>query len=251
MRLKDKVAVVTGAAQGFGLGIAQRFVEEGAKVLVVDLQGEKAEAAAEGLSGPGSALGHGADVADRGAVEAMLERAESALGPVDILVNNAGVTHLPMPMEEVTESDFDRIFAVNIKAIYLASQLLVPRLKTRGQGGAIVNVSSTAGISPRPNLTWYNASKGWVNTATESMAVELAPAGIRVNAICPVAGETPLLQSFMGQDTPEIRAKFLSTIPMGRFTTPKDIGDAAVFLASEEAGMVTGQCMKVDGGRCI
>ncbi|QPM91769.1 glucose 1-dehydrogenase [Pseudooceanicola algae] len=245
MRLKDKVAVVTGAAQGFGEGIARRFAEEGAKVLVVDLQGDKADAVAAQIGG----IGMGVNVASRDALEAMFDRAEAELGPVDILVNNAGVTHLPQPMQDVTEEDFDRIFAVNMKAIFHAAQLLVPRMAERG--GAVINVSSTAAISPRPNLTWYNASKGWVNTVTQSMAVELAPKGIRVNAICPVAGETPLLQSFMGQDTPEVRAKFLSTIPIGRFTTPQDIGDAAVFLASPESGMVTGLCMTVDGGRCI
>ncbi|NBR90078.1 MAG: glucose 1-dehydrogenase, partial [Rhodobacteraceae bacterium] len=172
------------------------------------------------------------------------------MGRVDILVNNAGVTHLPKPMEEVSEDDFDRVFAVNCKSIYLFAQALLPHMKRNGSGN-ILNVASTAGLSPRPRLNWYNASKGWVITATKAMAVELAPAGIRVNALCPVAGETPLLASFMGEDTPEMRAKFLSTIPLGRFSTPEDMGNAACYLCSDEASMITGVAMEVDGGRCI
>ncbi|QOL81733.1 SDR family oxidoreductase [Pseudooceanicola spongiae] len=246
MRLQGKTAIVTGAAQGFGEGIARRFAEEGAHVMVADLKGELAHNVASEIGG----LGHGIDITDPDSLLTMFDRAEAELGPIDILVNNAGVTHLPQRMEDVSEEDFDLIYAVNVKAIYRAAKILVPRMKQQGSG-AILNISSTAGISPRPNLTWYNASKGWVNTATRSMAVELAPFGIRVNAVNPVAGETPLLQSFMGEDTPEVRAKFLSSIPMGRFTTPKDIADAALYLCSDEAGMVTGLCMTVDGGRCI
>jgi 3-oxoacyl-[acyl-carrier protein] reductase len=170
-------------------------------------------------------------------------------GQVDILVNNAGVTHLPKPMEDVTEEEFDRVFAVNCKSVYLTARELVPHMKANG--GAILNVASTAGLSPRPRLNWYNASKGWMITATKTMAVELAPMKLRVNAICPVAGETPLLSSFMGEDTPEMRAKFLSTIPIGRFSTPEDMGNAACFLCSDEASMITGVAMEVDGGRCI
>jgi 3-oxoacyl-[acyl-carrier protein] reductase len=180
----------------------------------------------------------------------MAEAANAAWGRVDILVNNAGITHLPAPMEEVSEADFDRVMAVNMKSVYLTARALVPGMKAAGKG-AILNVASTAGVSPRPRLNWYNASKGWMITATKAMAVELAPSGVRVNAINPVAGETPLLKSFMGEDTPEIRAKFLSTIPLGRFSTPEDMGNAACFLCSDEAGMITGVAMEVDGGRCI
>jgi 3-oxoacyl-[acyl-carrier protein] reductase len=156
----------------------------------------------------------------------------------------------------VGEADFDRIVAVNMKAIYRAMVEVVPRFKAQAAGaggirGVVLNVASTAGVSPRPRLGWYNASKGWVITATRANAVELAPFGIRVNALNPVAGETPLLKSFMGEDTPEMRAKFLSTIPIGRFSTPEDLGNAASWLCSDEAGMVTGVCMEVDGGRCI
>jgi 3-oxoacyl-[acyl-carrier protein] reductase len=180
----------------------------------------------------------------------MVDATLGAYGRLDILVNNAGITHYPALLEEVTEQDFDKVFAVNCKSVFLTAQSIVPVMKKQGQG-AILNVASTAGVSPRPRLNWYNASKGWMNTATKAMAVELAPQGIRVNAINPVAGETPLLKVFMGEDTPEIRAKFLSTIPIGRFSTPSDMGNAACFLCSDEASMVTGVCMEVDGGRCI
>jgi 3-oxoacyl-[acyl-carrier protein] reductase len=191
-----------------------------------------------------------ADVGDDAAVARMAARATGAFGRVDILVNNAGVTHLPAPLEEIGEADFDRVLRVNAKSVFLTARHLVPAMKARGSG-AIVNVASTAALSPRPRLSWYNASKGWMVTATKAMAVELAPFGIRVNALCPVAGETPLLKSFLGEDTPEMRAKFLATIPLGRFSTPQDIGNAAAFLASDEAAMLTGVALEVDGGRCI
>ncbi|MCH2068008.1 SDR family oxidoreductase [Shimia sp.] len=247
MRLQNKTAIITGGAQGFGAGIVDKFLAEGAKVLVADINGDMAATkAAEHEDATPCTV----DVADAASVQSMIDTALSAWGHIDIIVNNAGVTHLPAPMETVTESDFDRVFAVNCKSIYLIAQALVPHMKSR-QTGAILNVSSTAGLSPRPNLNWYNASKGWVNTATKAMAVELAPHGIRVNAINPVAGETPLLASFMGEDTPEIRAKFLSTIPLGRFSQPEDMGNAAAFLCSDEASMITGTLMEVDGGRCI
>lgn len=245
MRLEGKIAIVTGAGSGFGAGIARKFAAEGARVLVADLNEAAARAVAEEVGGAAC----GVDVADGNSVLAMAGAAE-ALGPVDILVNNAGITHLPAPMEEVAETDFDRVFAVNCKSVFLTARAFVPGMKARGSG-AILNVASTAGLSPRPRLNWYNASKGWMITATKTMAVELAPEGIRVNAICPVAGDTPLLKSFMGEDTPEMRAKFLSTIPIGRFSTPEDMGNAACFLCSDEASMVTGVAMEVDGGRCI
>ncbi len=245
MRLEGKIAIVTGAGSGFGAGIARKFAAEGARVMVADVNETAARAVAEEIGGLACAV----DVADGGSVAAMARAAE-ALGPVDILVNNAGITHLPAPMEEVAETDFDRVFAVNCKSVFLTARAFVPGMKARGRG-AILNVASTAGLSPRPRLNWYNASKGWMITATKTMAVELAPEGVRVNAICPVAGDTPLLKSFMGEDTPEMRAKFLSTIPIGRFSTPEDMGNAACFLCSDEAAMVTGVAMEVDGGRCI
>ncbi|MDU8943522.1 SDR family oxidoreductase [Ovoidimarina sediminis] len=246
MRLEGKTAIVTGAGSGFGAGIARAFAREGAEVLAADINGDAAQALAEEIGARHSAT----DVADGESVRAMAGAALEAWGRIDILVNNAGITHLPAPMEEVSEEDFDRVLAVNVKSIYLTAREIVPAMKHAGQG-AILNIASTAGVSPRPRLNWYNASKGWVITATRAMAVELAPSGIRVNALNPVAGETPLLKSFMGEDTPEMRAKFLSTIPLGRFSTPEDMANAALYLCSDEASMVTGVAMEVDGGRCI
>ena len=254
MRLKDKVALVTGAGSGFGEGIARKFVDEGAKVLVVDIHGEAAARVAAALGD--HAQPFVADVSRAVDTRAMLDEVERVFGPLDILVNNAGVGHVPQPLEALEDSDFERIVAVNMRAIYFAMREAVPRFKARapdarGLRGVVLNIASTAGVSPRPRLCWYNASKGWVITATRASAVELAPAGIRVNALNPVAGETPLLATFMGEDTPEMRAKFLSTIPIGRFSTPEDLGNAACFLCSDEASMITGVAMEVDGGRCI
>lgn len=246
MRLQGKTAIVTGGASGFGAGIARKFAAEGASVLIADLNLDLAQDVAKETGGQAVKV----DVASNESVQSLAETALANLGRVDILVNNAGITHLPKPMQDVTEDEFDRVLAVNCKSVYLTARHLVPVMTAAGKG-AILNVASTAGLSPRPKLNWYNASKGWMITATKTMAVELAPAGVRVNAICPVAGETPLLKSFMGEDTPEIRAKFLSTIPIGRFSTPEDMGNAACFLCSDEAGMVTGVAMEVDGGRCI
>jgi 3-oxoacyl-[acyl-carrier protein] reductase len=246
MRLAEKTAIVTGAASGFGAGIARRFAAEGAAVMVADINAEAAQALAGEIGG----IAHGVDVSAAGSVAAMAAAARDAWGRIDILVNNAGITHLPKPMEDVTEEEFDRVFAVNAKSVYLTAREAVPMMKAAGRG-AILNIASTAGVSPRPRLNWYNASKGWMITATKAMAVELAPFGVRVNALNPVAGETPLLKSFMGEDTPEIRAKFLATIPLGRFSTPEDMANAALYLCSDEASMVTGVAMEVDGGRCI
>ena len=248
MRLAGKIAIVTGAASGFGEGIARKFVAEGARVVVADRDGDGARRVADAL-GP-SADSVRADVTRAADVEAMVRTAIERFDGLDILVNNAGMGHLPQPLESLDEAEFDRILAVNVKAIYLAAKEVVPRFKAQKRG-VILNIASTAGVSPRPRLTWYNASKGWVITATRSMAVELAPFGIRVCALNPVAGETPMLKTFMGEDTPEVRAKFLATIPIGRFSTPEDLGNAACFLCSDEASMITGVCMEVDGGRCI
>ncbi|MES1162477.1 MAG: glucose 1-dehydrogenase [Rhizobacter sp.] len=248
MRMKDKVAIVTGGGSGFGAGIVRKFVAEGAQVIVADLNLEAALDIAAAAGPAARALR--VDVADATDVRLMMEAAELHFGHLDVLVNNAGVGHLPQPLEELPEEQFDRIAAVNMKAVYLAMREVVPRFKERKKG-VVLNIASTAGVSPRPRLAWYNASKGWVITATRANAVELAPFGIRVNALNPVAGETPLLKTFMGEDTPEMRAKFLSTIPIGRFSTPEDLGNAACFLCSDEASMITGVCMEVDGGRCI
>jgi 3-oxoacyl-[acyl-carrier protein] reductase len=251
MRLQGKIAIVTGGGSGFGEGIVRKFVAEGAQVLVADRDVASAErvAAATGASALRT------DVAVAADVKRMVDTAFERFGGLDILVNNAGIGHVPQALEGLPEDEFDRVLAVNVKSIYLAAREVVPRFKAQkeraGRGGVILNMASTAGVSPRPRLAWYNASKGWVITATRAMAVELAPFGIRVVALNPVAGETPLLKTFMGEDTPEMRAKFLSTIPIGRFSTPEDLGNAACFLCSDEASMITGVCMEVDGGRCI
>ena len=248
MRLENKTAIVTGGASGFGAGIAAKFVSEGAQVLIADINGTAAATLAEELGDRATSLA--VDVSKRDSVEALAATALERFGHLDILVNNAGVTHLPSAMEQVSEADFDRVLAVNVKSVYLFAQALLPHMKARRQG-VILNIASTGAVSPRPRLVWYNASKGWLVTATKAMAIELAPLGIRVNAINPVAGDTPLLKSFMGEDTPEMRAKFLSSIPIGRFSTPADIGNAACYLCSDEASMVTGVALEVDGGRVI
>lgn len=246
MQLKDKVAIVTGGASGFGAGIVQAFATAGAKVVVADLAYEAAQQVAAPIEG----LATHTDVSDSASVSRMTQETLEAFGRIDILVNNAGITHPRGALEDISEADFDRVLAVNVKSVYLTARNIVPQMKAQGSG-AILNIASTAGLSPRPQLNWYNASKGWMVTATKTMAVELAPDKIRVNALCPVAGETPLLASFMGGDTPETRAAFLSTIPLGRFSTPDDMGSAATFLCSDAASMITGAALEVDGGRCI
>jgi len=248
MRLNGKVAIVTGGGSGFGEGIVKRFAAEGAKLVVADINEDAAKrVAAETGNG---AIAVKADVSVGGEVKAMVDAAVKAFGRLDILINNAGYTHRNGPMLEVDEATFDRIYAVNVKSIYLAAQHAVPVFRTHG-GGMILNIASTAGVRPRPGLTWYNGSKGAAITLTRSMAVELAPEKIRVCAINPVAGETGMLHLFMGEDTPEKRAQFKASVPLGRLSTPKDIANAALFLCSDEAEFLTGVCLEVDGGRCI
>ena len=248
MRLKDKSAIVTGAGSGFGKGIAMRFAKEGARVGVVDINAEAAREVASQIGN--SAFAMEADVSIDGDVSRMVQEALDRWGQLDILVNNAGTTHRNQPMTEVTEEEYERIFAVNVKSVYLSAKHIVPVMKKQGFG-VILNVASTAGVRPRPGLVWYNTSKGAMMTATKAMAIELAGEKIRVNAINPVAGETGMLHLFMGEDTPEKRAKFISSIPLGRLSLPEDMANAALFLCSDEAEMITGLCMEVDGGRCI
>ena len=248
MRLKDKTAIVTGAGSGFGKGIAMRFAKEGARVGVIDINAEAAREVASQIGN--SAFAMEADVSIDGDVSRMVQEALDRWGQLDILVNNAGTTHRNQPMTEVTEEEYERIFAVNVKSVYLGAKHVVPVMKKQGFG-VILNVASTAGVRPRPGLVWYNTSKGAMMTATKAMAIELAGEKIRVNAINPVAGETGMLHLFMGEDTPEKRAQFISSIPLGRLSLPEDMANAALFLCSDESEMITGLCMEVDGGRCI
>ena len=246
MRLKNKIAIVTGGGSGFGAGIVKKFIQEGAKVVVADINLENAKKVAMDTGGFAVEV----DVSNSLSFKNMVDKTLEKFGKIEIMVNNAGITHLPNSMENISEAEFDKIFAVNSKSVFFSAKYLVPKMTSIG-GGNILNVASTAGISPRPNLSWYNATKGWMISATKAMAIELASKRIRVNALAPVAGETSLLKSFMGGDTPEKREKFLLTIPIGRFSTPNDMGNAACFLCSEEASMITGVVLQVDGGRCI
>lgn len=251
MRLADKVAIVTGGGSGFGEGIARRFAEEGARVVVGDLQEANGERVAAAIrEAGGEARFVRADVAKGDEVRALVEETVAAFGGLDVMVNNAGITHRNGPMLEVSEEVFDRLYAVNVKSLYLAALHVVPVFRERG-GGVFINVASTAGLRPRPGLTWYNGTKGAAITLTKSMAAELGPEGIRVNAINPVMGETGLLDDFIGGDSPEKRAKVIAGIPLGRLSRPLDVANAALFLASGEAEFITGVCLEVDGGRCV
>ncbi|MBI3958669.1 MAG: SDR family oxidoreductase [Chloroflexi bacterium] len=252
MQLQDRVAVITGAASGFGAGIARRFAAEGAQVIVADinLAGAEQEAAAIREQG-GRVHAVRVDVSSNASMAALVQETLAHAGRMDIFVNNAGTTHKNGPLLSVDEATFDRVYAVNVKSIYLSVMHVVPVFRQQG-GGVFLNIASTAGVRPRPGLTWYNGTKGAVITLTKSLAGELAAEKIRVNAINPVAGDTPLLAQFLpGEDTPEIRQKFISTIPLGRFSQPEDIAKAALFLCSDEAEFITGVCLEVDGGRCI
>jgi 3-oxoacyl-[acyl-carrier protein] reductase len=247
-RLAGKTAIITGAASGFGEGMAKRFAEEGANVVVADLNLKGAQKVAAAIGGKSIAV-H-ADVTRKDEVENMVQTAADQFGRIDVMVNNAGFTYRNGSLLEVDESTFDLITGVNMKSIYYSTLAVVPIMEAQG-GGSIITTASTAGLRPRPGLTWYNASKGWAISATKSMAIELAPKKIRVNCLCPVAGETPMLGLFMGEDTPEKRAQFKATVPLGRLSTPLDVANAALWLASDEAEFITGVALEVDGGRCI
>ncbi len=248
-QLQGKVAIVTGGAAGFGEAIVRLFVAEGARVMIADLAADKGQALAKELGA--AAAFQPCDVASGPAVAELVQRCAQHFGVPDIVVNNAGTTPANQPMLQVDEATFDRMFAVNVKSIYHMAHAVVPLMRQRG-AGVILNVGSTAGIRPRPGLTWYNGSKGAVNLLSKSMAVELGPDGIRVNAICPVIGETALLEKFMGvPDTPENRARFISTIPLGRLSRPSDVAAAALFLASDAAHFISGVEFPVDGGRTV
>lgn len=249
MRLKNKVAIVTGAASGFGAEIARQYIAEGAMVVVADINDAGAKSIAESL-GP-NAMAVTCDVTQRASIDVLVAKTVENFSRLDIVINNAGWTHKNQPMLDVDEATFDRVYNINVKSIFHMTHATVPLMRKQG-GGVILNIGSVAGIRPRPGLTWYNSSKGAVNLLSKSMAVELGPDKIRVNVICPVMGATGLLESFMGMsDTPENRQRFIATIPLGRLSEPKDVARAAVYLGSEDAEFITGIEFPVDGGRTV
>jgi 3-oxoacyl-[acyl-carrier protein] reductase len=251
MRLEGKTAIVTGSGSGFGEGIAHTLARQGAAVIVNDVNKDGGNrVASEITDGGGRAIFIAADVTSADDVQTMVNQAVEAFGGLDILVNNAGVSHKRKPMLDVTEDELDRILAVNVKGLFHTVSAAIPAMRNAG-GGAIINIASTGAVRPRPGLTWYNTTKGAVTTLTKSMAVELADDKIRVNAVNPVAGDTPLLATFLGEDTPKNREAFRQTVPLGRLSTPEDVANAVLFLASDEAALITGVCLEVDGGRCI
>ncbi len=252
MRLQGKTAIVTGGGSGFGEGIAKTFAREGANVVVNDLNGASAERVASEIAvSGGKAIAVAGDVTKQADWKTLFDAAIEDFGSVQIVVNNAGTTHRNKPVMDVTEAEFDRVYAVNVKSIYHSVTQFVPYFRSVG-GGSFINVASTAGVGPRPGLVWYNGSKAAVIIASKALAVELGPDRIRVNCINPVMGETGLLSEFMGmEDTPANRQKFLSTIPLGRLSTPQDIANAALYLASDDAEFITGVALEVDGGRCV
>ena len=252
MRLENKTAIVTGGASGFGAGIAQRFAHEGASVVVADINDPKGESTAREIrDSGGDAVYIHADVTSRSDTKRMISAAVEHSGQLDILINNAGFSHANKSFTEVADEEFDRVYNVNVKAVYIAIQEAIPVFKRQGHG-CIINTSSTAALRPRPGLAIYCSSKGAVSNLTKALAVEFAGDQIRINALCPVIGETGMLETFMGvPDTAENRKKFEATIPMGRFSTPSDVAAAALFLASDDASFITGVTMEVDGGRCV
>lgn len=252
MRMKNMIAIVTGGGSGFGEGICGAYAEQGARIVVADINAAAGERVAAALKARGhDAIYCAVDVSQSDQMQNLIETTVRHYGRLDVMVNNAGMSHANQPMLNVPEEVFDRMFQVNVKSIYLSAMHCVPVFRRQG-GGCFVNVASTAGVRPRPGLTWYNGSKGAAILLTKSMAVELAPEKIRVNAINPVIGETGLLTTFMGaEDTPANRARFIATVPLGRLSRPSDVANAAVFLADPASEFITGVCLEVDGGRCV
>ncbi|VVT55268.1 uncharacterized protein SAPINGB_P004511 [Magnusiomyces paraingens] len=248
LKLKDKVAIVTGGASGFGLGIVHKFLEEGAHVVILDLPSSSGSSIESELK-PNVKFVAG-DVTSLEDWQRTLAESLATFGRLDVVVNNAGACYTNKPTLTVTSAEFDKVFNINVKGVFLSTQVVLPHFLNSG-GGSFIQISSTAALRPRPNLTWYNATKGAVSIASKSMAVEYGPQNVRFNCICPVAGDTPLLKTFMGEDTPERRAQFIATIPLQRFSQPSDIANAVAFLASDDAKFITGVDLEVDGGRCV
>ena len=253
MRLANKVAIVTGAGSGFGEGIAARFAQEGAKVVVNDINAASGERVADAIrKAGGSAQFVQADVTRDADWAQLVKSAESTFGRLDVVVNNAGWTHRKKPYLEVTEAEFDKVYAVNVKSVYLSARHALPTFRRQG-GGCFVNIASTAGLRPRPGLIVYNSSKAAVILMSKSMAGEFGPDKVRVNCVNPVfSPDTALSAEFAGGAlTPEVRAAYLATIPLGRFSTPLDVANACLYLASDEAAMISGVSIEVDGARCV
>jgi len=252
MRLTGKTAVVTGAGSGFGEGIARTFAREGANVVINDRNAEAAQRVASEIAlAGGKAIAVAGDVTREADWQALRDAAIEDFGTVQVVVNNAGTTHRNKPVLDVTEAEFDLVNAVNVKGLFWSVRTFVPHFRAQG-GGAFVNVASTAAVRPRPGLVWYNATKGAMLVASKSLAAELGPDRIRVNCVNPVIGDTGLTSEFMGvPNTPENRARFIAGIPLGRFSTPQDIANACLYLASDEAAFITGAAIEVDGGRCV
>ncbi|GAB7363912.1 hypothetical protein MBLNU230_g4475t1 [Neophaeotheca triangularis] len=245
-RLEGKVAIITGGAGGFGKGIATKFIEDGAKVVIADFVSDVGEKTAGELSCDFVKC----DVTKRADWESLLKVVDEKHGKVDCIVNNAGTSYRNKPSSEVEDEDFDKVMDVNCRSIFYSAKVFVPYMQERGNGGTFIQISSTAGLRPRPGLTWYSASKAAVSCASKSMAVEYAKDNIRFNSICPVVGlGTGLTDMFLGK--PENEKPFIATVPLGRGSTPADIGNACAFLASNEAEFLTGIDLPVDGGRCV
>jgi len=249
-RLQGKVAIVTGGGSGFGEAIAKKFVSEGCKVIITDINDENGQRVAASVEGGLSYVR--ADVTKAGDWKSLLEGAWREYGRVDVLVNNAGISYRNKPTAEVTEDEFDRVFNVNVKSIFLATQALMPKLIEQKQGGNMINIASIGAVRPRPGLVWYNASKGAVHNATKGLAAEYGPHGIRINSVCPLLTATALFETFVGvPPTEENKKSFTSNVPLGRIGHVDDVANACLFLASEESSFITGTCMEVDGGKGI